>query len=87
MYKIQFIGFSKGKVLKGIETLILILILERKKAGSSIPGTSLLDCLKNGRFDRNEPMTCHLFAFWKGIFLRSICFFCASKDEKKKFLP
>lgn len=50
MYKIQFIGFSKGKVLKCIETLILKLILERKKAGSSIPGTSLLDCLKNGRF-------------------------------------
>lgn len=30
--------------------LILILLLERKKAGSSIPGTSLLDCLKNGYF-------------------------------------
>ena len=56
MYKIQFIGFSKGKVLKGIETLILILILERKKAGSSIPGTSLLDCLKNGRF-RYVPLS------------------------------
>lgn len=30
--------------------LILILLLERKKAGFSMPGTSLLDCLKNGRF-------------------------------------
>lgn len=36
--------------------LILILLLERKKAGSSIPGTSLLDCLKNGRF-RYVPLS------------------------------